>query len=73
MLNVFLFLCLVFYFLLKIKCRFAFTNSVDTDQTPRLDCLPMSLLWYTKHEWVNTVMISKESLNCVLISTCINI
>ena len=73
MLNVFLFLCLFFYFLLKIKCRIAFTNSVDPDQTPRLHCLPMSLLWYTKHESVNTVMISKESLNCVLIRICFNI
>ena len=35
-------------------------NSVDPDQTPRhaasdlgLNCLPMFLLWDTRHEWVN--------------------
>ena len=36
-------------------------NTVDPDQTPRsaasdlgLHCLPMSLLWDTRHKWVNT-------------------
>ena len=42
-------------------------NSVDPDQTPQneasdldLHCLPMSLLWDTRHKWVNTT--NKESI-----------
>ena len=43
-----------------IKMPVLNANSVDPDQTPRfvasdqgLHCLPMSLLWDVRHEWVN--------------------
>ena len=42
-----------------IEIPFQNANSVDTDQTPRsaasykgLHCLPMPLLWDTRHKWV---------------------
>ena len=40
------------------------SNSVDPDQTSRsaasdrgLHCLPMSLLWVTRHKWINSSII----------------
>ena len=62
------FLLLLFLCFIEIRVRIA--NSVDLDQTPRnaasdlgLHCLPMSLLWDTRHKWVTT-----EGLNCKKLS-----
>ena len=44
-------------------------NCVDTDQTPRsaasdlgLRCLPMSLLWCTRHKWVKACIINVKKI-----------
>ena len=60
----------VWLVIMCIKIPVLSANIVDPDQTPRYDlglnCLSMSLLWYARHKWVNTIVFFHVYKDCLI-------